>query len=38
MQTELDDAMAELERLLHDAEEAYELMVWEQENEDRDSD
>lgn len=35
---EVDNAIAELERLLHDAEEAYELMAWEHENEDRDSD
>ena len=35
---DVDDAIAELERLLHDAEEAYELMAWEHENENRDSD
>lgn len=35
---EVDESMAELERLLLQAEESYELMVWEHENEARDSD
>jgi len=35
---EVDEAMAELERLLIQAEEAYEFMVWEHESENRDSD